>query len=225
MRIFVAYGYNPRDAWIEEEIFPLVESFGSEVVHGKVLEGQELPDSIKHLIQSSDALIAFATRREQLNTGAWITHPWVRDELNYALDHKKSALEVREEGVGELGGMTGRDRQYVPYVEASRVDCLIGVVETLGGWHRRSTERFQLLPDEDVRPHIDKACKYRIRDPLGALTEDEAAIEDIEGGLFLLIPNLLRGSMVQVEIATKKGALSCPYTSMHNFVLRLGLID
>jgi hypothetical protein len=114
MRIFVAYGYNPRGAWIEEEIFPLVESFGSEVVHGKVLEGQELPDSIKHLVQSSDALIAFATKRQELNTGAWITHPWVRDELNYALDHKKSALEVREEGVAELEQQSLRSNRNIP---------------------------------------------------------------------------------------------------------------
>jgi hypothetical protein len=223
MRIFVGYGYNPRDAWIEDKVFPLVEAFGSEVVHGKVLAGQELPNSIKYLIDSSDGLIRFATQREKLkDREEWITHPWVRDELIYALDREKNVLEVREQGVAELSGLAGRDRQYVPYEEAKRGECLIGVVETLGAWHRRTTERFQLLPDEAVRPYIDKPCTYWIKDFAGAQPlGGSAEIEEIEGGLFLKMPNLSRGSLVRVEIHTKRGILSCAYTSVHKFVLRL----
>jgi hypothetical protein len=36
MRIFVGYGYNDRDKWIEDLVFPLLESFGCDVVEGKV---------------------------------------------------------------------------------------------------------------------------------------------------------------------------------------------
>ena len=32
MKIFVGYGYNDRDRWVEQFVFPIIEAFGSEVV-------------------------------------------------------------------------------------------------------------------------------------------------------------------------------------------------
>lgn len=43
MRIFVAYGYNPRDNWIEPVTTPLIQAFGSEPVDGRELQGQVIP--------------------------------------------------------------------------------------------------------------------------------------------------------------------------------------
>jgi hypothetical protein len=64
MQIFVAYGYNDRDRWIEKQVFPLVEAFNSRVIHGKDIRGQALSKEIQGRIQRSHALVAFVTRRD-----------------------------------------------------------------------------------------------------------------------------------------------------------------
>jgi len=87
MRIFVAYGYNDRDLWIERAIFPVIEAFGSECVHGKALHGTEIVPSVQKLIESCDAIIGFTTARP--NETAGVTHRWVTDELASALDETK----------------------------------------------------------------------------------------------------------------------------------------
>jgi hypothetical protein len=35
MKIFVGYGYNARDPWIEDLVFRLIKAFGDEPTHGK----------------------------------------------------------------------------------------------------------------------------------------------------------------------------------------------
>ena len=42
MRIFVGYGYNERDKWVEDYVLPLLVAFGCEVVHGKAVYGGAL---------------------------------------------------------------------------------------------------------------------------------------------------------------------------------------
>ena len=66
MQIFVAYGYNERDKWIEEFVFPLIEAFGCEVATGKVMYGQELVSEVRETIQTCDALFGFLSGRKSL---------------------------------------------------------------------------------------------------------------------------------------------------------------
>ena len=40
MRVFVGYGYNDRDAWIETHVFPILRCAGFSIVHGKDMHGQ-----------------------------------------------------------------------------------------------------------------------------------------------------------------------------------------
>ena len=69
MKLFVGYGYNARDEWIEELVFPLIQSFDFEVESGKGLEGQSLSEQVKKRIEKSRAAIGFCTRRDPLATG------------------------------------------------------------------------------------------------------------------------------------------------------------
>jgi hypothetical protein len=39
MRIFVGFGYNERDRWIRDMVFPLIPAFGDEVVTGEEAYG------------------------------------------------------------------------------------------------------------------------------------------------------------------------------------------
>jgi hypothetical protein len=81
MRIFVGYGYNERDRWIEDYVVPLVVAFGCEVVHGKSVYGGALPDEVMKAIRTSDAVIGFTTLRESVAPGQYRTHDWVAQEL------------------------------------------------------------------------------------------------------------------------------------------------
>ena len=54
IKIFVGYGYNERDSWIERFVFPLVKAFGAEVekkgdtwhIHGVGVGGFAEPDQV-----------------------------------------------------------------------------------------------------------------------------------------------------------------------------------
>ena len=82
MKIFVAFGYNPRDSWIPDLIFPIIrEGFGSTVLTGEQTYTGTIPAVVSTKIQESDALIAFATRRDQLVNGLWTTHDWVKQRI------------------------------------------------------------------------------------------------------------------------------------------------
>ena len=92
MKIFVGYGYNERDHWIEKLVFPLIEAFGADVVSGKEVAGQLLGNAVRDLIERSDAMMGFTTRRGDDPDGAmWGTHRWVTDELTDGV-HARSAV-------------------------------------------------------------------------------------------------------------------------------------
>jgi hypothetical protein len=83
MKIFVGYGYNDRDKWIEDLVFPLMRAFGAEPISGKEIPGQKLDEGIKELIRKSDAVIGFVTRRgDKREDGLYATHRWVTDEIS-----------------------------------------------------------------------------------------------------------------------------------------------
>lgn len=77
MKIFVAYGYNDRDLWIGELVSPIIRAFGDEVITGEELQGELITDGVRKKTQHSDALIAFATRRQEVGQNQWTTLRWV----------------------------------------------------------------------------------------------------------------------------------------------------
>jgi hypothetical protein len=224
MRIFVAYGFNPRDSWIEPVIEPLIEAFGSEAVHGRELAGQLITDGVRQSIRNSDALIAFFTRRDSIGENRWSTHPWVRDELMCALENNKQVLEIYEEGVVRDAGMAGKDRQYLEYRESDRVGCVVGVVKVLGRWHRRGVRRFQLVPDSLLRPHLSKQyfrCRYRVMEGNNESPARDVPVQRIQGGLFITASDLSRDCLVQVEITTDEQVIVSDYTSIDSIAIQL----
>jgi hypothetical protein len=95
MRIFVGFGFNERDRWVKDLVFPLIKAFGAEGVSGEELQGEQITDAVRRQIASCDALIGFVTRRDDLGNGRWSTHRWVTDELSHALPLKLLLLNDR----------------------------------------------------------------------------------------------------------------------------------
>jgi hypothetical protein len=207
MKIFVAFGYNDRDRWVREMVFPIVQAFGDEVVTGEELQGEQITDAIRRDIQISDALIGFATRRGNPNNeNRWMTHRWVTDEISHALAFQRLVAEIREIGVDDQGGIAG-DRQRITYDESKRDQCLVEIVKTLGRWHQASVVKLQILPEacvEEIRPylrHPNLRCTYKMLFMDGNQSEDiPTLILPITGGLFVHAKNVPRMALVQVHV-------------------------
>jgi hypothetical protein len=208
MKIFVAFGYNPRDRWIPELVFPIIRAFGDEVVSGEELPGQQITDAIVREIRQSHALLAFTTRRDKIgDQERWTTHRWVTDELSQALAPPPLRVaEIRESGVDDQGGIAG-DRQRITYNEAERDKCLVEIVKTLGKWHASETVELKLLPDEciqAVRPLLRNPalrCAYQILDREGNLSDPiPAQILPITGGLFVRAKDVPPMSFIQIRV-------------------------
>jgi hypothetical protein len=211
MKIFVAFGYNQRDAWIPELVFPVIEAFGDEVVTGEDEQGENIPDETKERIRSSDALIAFATKRlaegQQADGNGMMTHRWVTDELTTAITYKLPLVEVREDGVDEQSGLAGRDRQIIRYKESERDKCLVALVKTLGRWHKRNNLTLTVLPDEcvqelgpKVRNNPNLRCYYKTLLDFDESEEVKTKIYASKGGLFVLIRDVPRGALIQLRV-------------------------
>jgi hypothetical protein len=206
MKIFVAFGYNDRDKWIPNLIFPIIKAFGDEVVSGEEVQGEQITDAVIREIRQSNALMAFVTRRDKIIENRWTTHRWVTDELSHAIAFKLLVAEIREIGVDEQGGIAG-DRQRITYNEGERDKCLVEIVKTLGNWHSSDTIELKLLPDEciqAVRPLLrnpDLRCTYQVLERNGMMGEEiPVQILPITGGLFVRAKNVPPMSFIRIRV-------------------------
>lgn len=202
MRIFVGYGYNDRDAWIESDVLPLLEALQMEVVHGKDMHGQVLQDGVRKRIDQSDALVAFFTLREGQEQADYNSHPWVRDELACAVGKDKPVLLVQEAGVKFPPAFIG-NRQRIN-LNGDKLGCVRELIQALRGhWIRR----LQLTPrDESLMDEIRTSMKnndlkvvYRTRRGNVDSEYREASLERIKGGLYITATGVPDDALIEIE--------------------------
>jgi hypothetical protein len=240
MRIFVAYGYNERDRWIEEVVFPLITAFDSKVVHGKDLQGEILSQEIQKRIKTSHALLAFCTRRDQLADGKWTTHRWVTDELAFASQIGKSVAEVRELQVDSQAGIAG-DRARIEYDEANRFGTMIQLTSTLVRWHQQF-RRIHLVPrlpvmrdgaiaeagNDWLRAQMRERsfqCRYRILDADYPTDFRPVELQLIQGRFYFHASDVAPGGRIQVELSAEGQAFTSEYESTDDINLNVTLLD
>ncbi len=226
MKIFVAYGYNERDKWIEELVFPILRAFGVDCETGEETYNGSISEIVKRKIQVCDALIAFTTKREPQNTESVTTHQWVKDELAIAVAHDKKIVEVREIGVDSQGGITSGYKK-IKYDEKARDKCLVEIVKAVGDWKKNNLVRVQLLPEgihNDLRPLLNDqglSCHFVIRTGSFNTEEKQAKIERITGGLFVYVPQLDSDSFIQISIRYGSQEWCSDYESLNSFGIHL----
>lgn len=226
MKIFVAYGYNERDKWIERMVFPLIKAFGSEVETGEETYEGDIPEAVLKKIRRSDALMGFTTLREPETAGSTLTHRWVIEEIAAAKTLKKKFVEIREKGVDAQGGIT-LAHQRITYDEKARDECLVKIVQALGVWQSTNLIRVQLLPEgirSDLQPLLNDAglsCSYRVKS--GGFTDDDIAakIEGIKGGLFIDVPQLKPEELIQIKIKHGNRTWTSDYESLSSYGINL----
>jgi hypothetical protein len=207
MKIFVGYGYNERDAWIERDVFPILQALNLEVTDGKDMHGETLQDGVKERIHDADALVGFSTLREGQGNADFNSHIWVRDEMQHSLALQKPLVEVREIGVRSPFGLIG-DRQRIVLDNNDRLACVAELVKVVAGWSMR---RLLLVPQEpNLSRRINRALingqllvRYRARVRGRDSQYREGRIEKIDGELYLNAIGLPDYSFVEVEASTQ----------------------
>ncbi len=225
MQLFIGYGYNPRDAWVEELVFPLVETLGWDVVHGKATYGGELAPELKNLLLSCDAMIGFLTRRD-LTGDVWSTHRWVIEELACGFG-KLPVVEIREEGVDLQNGMLA-GMQRIQYRESERDKCLVQIAQALNRIREKIQHRvFRLEPTEFItlfRSMLKKPglrCSYRVmRRNLESEFRD-ASISPVAGGLQMFVDGLRPTDLIQVCVTYGDESWTSDYEPVDSIRLRL----
>ena len=201
-RVFVGYGYNARDQWIEDQVFPILRALSLQILHGKDMHGEVLQDGIRDRIQQSDALIGFCTLREGHEGEAFNTHPWVRDEMAFALGLGLPVLEVREDGVSNPPGIAG-DRQRIALSQHERLACVAELVTAVARWSMR---KLQLLPDParegDIRNIVRNplfVARYRTRIDGVDSGHRKARVERVKGGIYMQALAVPDDALVEIE--------------------------
>lgn len=212
MRIFVGYGYNDRDKWVEDFVFPLIEAFGDTPVAGKEIFGQNLDDGVRGLIKECDALMGFATHRENPDQhGLWKTHRWVTDEIATAdaQDPKIPFVEIREIGVDPQLGI-GSGKSHIRYDEKERDRCLLALAQTISRWHSEMRVCvLQLAPEQFIKaiiPRIGDAnlrCTFQLINANTGKESNVIATDIIQQkeGLFVYLKNVPSERFVRLRVS------------------------
>jgi hypothetical protein len=208
LRVFVGYGYNARDRWVEDYVFPLLVAFGCDVIHGRAVYGGPLSAEVAKAIRASDAMIGFTTRRDEVAPGQYRTHDWVVQELLLAHAASLPWVEVREDGVIPPGGfLDAVNTQRMAYREADRAKCLVEISQALRRFRDSvGVTLIRLRPNTAVDaitrllPDPSFLCTYRtLRDPTQAPAR--APVFRMRGGLFAYLRGIVHGDLVEITVS------------------------
>lgn len=204
MKVFVGFGYNARDHWIEEKVFPILRAMGFTVVDGKDVHGRILQPEIQSRIEQSDAAVGFFTIREGQREADFNSHIWVRDEMVHANAKGKPLIPVKEDGCKIPDGLLG-DRQYIPLRQDDRLACVVELVGALG---QRNIRRLKLDPDGDqLRRNLQQwrrspgfVIRYRTQDEAGFESGFRLGrLELVDQGFYLNVSDVPKRAYVEVE--------------------------
>jgi hypothetical protein len=201
--IFLAYAFREPDHELAATVERLLASHNVRAVTGEALGGEAITPEVQARIARADGLIALLTRRDQLASGGWTTHDWVKDEIGYARGLDKPAIALLETEVA-LGGAYAQN-EYVPLDRANLAEALLQLSETVGEWKRRAgrTLKVQILPDDlaSTLAGVDGlTCRYRFVEG-GTLRDWQPAdLIPETGGAFLYLRGVQDDHLVQIEI-------------------------
>jgi hypothetical protein len=204
-RIFLSFSFREADRALASQVERLLESHDVTRVTGKHLGGEALTPAVQERIDQCDGLVALLTRRDQLASGKWTTHDWVRDELNYARDHGKRTIALIEEDV-QTGGAFG-ENEWISLNRDAPLEAFLSLSETVGLWKRESGRRLtlQILPQQlaevTATAPVEPVCQYRYYNANGQPSAwFEAKQIPQQGGLFVFLHGIQDDYYVQLKI-------------------------
>jgi hypothetical protein len=232
MRIFVGYGYNDRDKWIEEYVFPLLVAMGYDIAHGKVVYGGGLSEEIVKVIRMSDAMIGFTTRRGDPVEGGYRTHEWVIHELSTAAafsDPRIPWVEVRESGVMPPGGaLDAVGAQRIKYAENNRAKCLVEIAQAASRFEELTHITPVRLGPGDIADVIAGLsqdptfhCECEVLRRLRQLPAEPVAVLPMKGSLFVQLRGIQRDDLVRISVSARGRVWRSSYESVDTVDVQL----
>ena len=206
MKIFIGFGYNENDKWINDLIIPFIEELDCEVVTGEEMQGENLSEGVISRIKESDACIGFLTRRGEANAnGIFATHSWVISELTAAVTLNKTIFELREKNIDPQKGMMGDKQRYEFDDKAS---LMLEIAKFISKERSKLIYKtFILLPKEfsdEIRPNLKYAtCKYRFLYKAKFYDPEETRLEKLGQGSFGIIIKKIPSEEAQIEITVE----------------------
>lgn len=204
MRVFVAYGYNDRDAWIEAQVLTILRSIGFAVFHDKAMHGQELKDEVRRRLDMSDAAIGFLTLRDGQGDADYTSHLWVRDAMVHAIAKGRPIIPIREIGVKIPPALLGNPQ----FINLDQNDRLGRVVQLMRALQRRNLRSVRLDPDDDElraklggwRNKPEFKIRYRTQESEGLESDyRDAQLELVDQGFYLNVSDVPPKGLVEVE--------------------------
>lgn len=211
MHIFLSQTFGEGDREIVGHIESLLSSHDVQIVTGRRLGGGDLTPEVMKRIAGADACVALMTRREQLGDpqeGRWITHPWVRDEMNHARSHGIRSIALVESGVSVNGAYSERER--IPFDRTAPLAAFLALSDTIRIWKEElgRTRVARVSPDDlgrRFRREEGMRCRYRFVTPEGDRTAwVEAEPIPAPGGTLLYL-KAVRNDKDQVEVEVLEG--------------------
>ena len=202
-RVFIGYGYSARDEWIEDYVFPIVKALGLQILHGKGMHGEQLQDGVKARIEQAAGVIGFCTLREGHEAEKFNTHPWVREEMAYALGQHLPIIEVRELGVNDFEGVIG-NRQRISLNQNDRLACVAELVTAVSRWSGRKL-RLECHSERgpDIRIIVRNplfSAWYRTRiDGVDSEFRPAGDVDKIGGGIFMKVHSVPDEALIEVQ--------------------------
>jgi len=210
MKVFVGYGYNSNDKWINELVIPFIREFGCEVLTGEEMQGEDLTDGVISRIADSDVCIGFLTRRGKASKGVFSTHSWVISELAVAVTKSIPFFEIREKGVDPQKGITGNRQRYE---FDDKAFLLMEIARFLNKERAKlSYKRIMLLPQDfaaEIRPHLgsrDTRCTYKFNHKAKYYGPEETKLEKLTGGFSAIIRRIpSEEALVEITVEGPNG--------------------
>ena len=235
MKVFVAYGFTKENQWIKELVYPLVESFGAEVIHGENVQGEIVSNAVITSIRESDALIGILTKVDRVESkGFWTTRNWVVQELAAARTAERLFVEVRDQEVDPNRAMLS-DRQPIMFSEnESKEKLLIELALVLSRWSNQlRRQRVCLIPHDLARTIYKEStspltyCSYKFRVNNRSTQEKRAAIEKYGETICIHVDGFPEDQEVLIDIGvtTKTGIYSTGWQAINILNLTLDPIS
>lgn len=212
--IFLSYSFSkPEDRFIVVEIEDLLRSMGIRLITGLNLGGNQLTDEVKSLIKQSDGLIAITSRRDQLASGNWVTHPWVLDEFSHAKSIGVNAIALVENGVSINGAY--KSHEHIPFERQELSPALLKLAKTLGIWKEKSGNRLKvrLLPDGLLENLQSPSCQYQFITRGDCLGWNDVKPILEPGGTYIHLDGVRDDYLIEVKVSSPNGVLTSPATA------------
>ena len=165
--LFPSSTFGPADREVVGDLESMLSSVDVQIVTGRRLGGADLTPEIMERLESADGCVALMTRRERIgdpNGERWMTHPWVRDEMQHARSHGVRSIALLEQNVSLEGAYS--ERETIPFDRENPLPAFLALLETIRLWRLEmgSTRVARLSPDDlgrRFRREHGMRCRYR----------------------------------------------------------------